>query len=180
MGGAIDRVAPRATIILNADAFDERHLTKAGYVADPRYDGSLDAFMRAFLAAPKKTSDLVLAMNIVAMAAAYSPNPDRPWRVDLPFDSTGEIIESVWARWLEGDPVRLVERHANALKGLRLLFLDCGKRDQFHLQYGLRIFRQRLSRLEIPHHAEEFDDDHSDVDYRMDVSLPFLYRAPKP
>jgi hypothetical protein len=24
---------------------------------------------------------------------------------------------------------------------------------------------------------EEFDDDHSDIDYRMDVSLPFLYRA---
>ena len=27
---------------------------------------------------------------------------------------------------------------------------------------------------------EEFDDDHSDIDYRMDVSLPFLYRALKP
>ena len=24
---------------------------------------------------------------------------------------------------------------------------------------------------------EEFDDDHSDVDYRMNGSLPFLYRA---
>lgn len=23
----------------------------------------------------------------------------------------------------------------------------------------------------------KFDDDHSNVDYRMDVSLPFLYRA---
>jgi hypothetical protein len=27
---------------------------------------------------------------------------------------------------------------------------------------------------------EEFDDNHSDIDYRMDVSLPFLYRALKP
>jgi hypothetical protein len=37
-------------------------------------------------------------------------------------------------------------------------------------------------RREIPgkHRYEEFDDDHSDVDYRMDVSLPFLYRALKP
>ena len=32
----------------------------------------------------------------------------------------------------------------------------------------------------IAHRYEEFDDDHSDVDYRMDVSLPFLYRALKP
>ena len=32
----------------------------------------------------------------------------------------------------------------------------------------------------IAHTYEEFDDNHSDVDYRMDVSLPFLYRALKP
>ena len=34
--------------------------------------------------------------------------------------------------------------------------------------------------LRIRHHYEEFDDDHSDIDYRMDVSLPFLYRTLKP
>jgi len=27
---------------------------------------------------------------------------------------------------------------------------------------------------------EEFDDNHSDIDYRMDVSLPFLYETLKP
>jgi hypothetical protein len=27
---------------------------------------------------------------------------------------------------------------------------------------------------------EEFADTHSDIDYRTDVSLPFLYRALKP
>jgi 2-oxoglutarate ferredoxin oxidoreductase subunit alpha len=40
----VGRVAPGATVILNADAFDERSLNKAGYPADPRHDGSLDAF----------------------------------------------------------------------------------------------------------------------------------------
>jgi len=29
----------------------------------------------------------------------------------------------------------------------------------------------------IAHRFEEFDDDHTNVDYRMDVSLPFLYEA---
>jgi hypothetical protein len=28
----------------------------------------------------------------------------------------------------------------------------------------------------VPHHYEEFDDNHSAVDYRMDVSLPWLYQ----
>ena len=31
----------------------------------------------------------------------------------------------------------------------------------------------------IRHTYEEFDDNHSDIDYRMNVSLPFLYRALK-
>jgi 2-oxoglutarate ferredoxin oxidoreductase subunit alpha len=35
---------PGAAILLNADAFDERALQKAGYSADPRADGSLTAF----------------------------------------------------------------------------------------------------------------------------------------
>ena len=37
-----------------------------------------------------------------------------------------------------------------------------------------------LAAAGITHRYEEFDDDHSDVDYRMDVSLPFLYRALAP
>ena len=31
--------------------------------------------------------------------------------------------------------------------------------------------------LAIEHVYEEFDDDHSNTDYRMDVSLPFLYHT---
>mgnify|MGYP001579190669 FL=1 len=42
-----------------------------------------------------------------------------------------------------------------------------------------RILSQRLAEAGIRHRCEEFDDDHSDIDYRMDVSLPFLYRALK-
>lgn len=140
--------------------------------------GSLDAFIRAFLAAPKKTSELVLAMNIVAMAAAYSPAPAAPWRLELPFDPrTGRIREEIWNRWLAEDPVRLCERYAPQLKQLRLLYLDCGRLDQFHLQFGLRIFAERLSALGVPHVIEEFDDDHSDTSYRYEVSFPRLWQA---
>ena len=51
---------------------------------------------------------------------------------------------------------------------------------QYHIHYGARILSKRLAAAGIRHTYEEFDDDHSDVDYRMDVSLPFLYRALKP
>jgi S-formylglutathione hydrolase FrmB len=140
--------------------------------------GGLDGFLEEFFAAPKKTSELVLAMNIVAMAAAYSPDPAAPRGFVLPFDPhSGEIDEKVWSRWLAHDPVRLCSRHVEELKRLKLLYLDCGKRDQFHLQYGLRILSARLRALGVIHQAEEFDDDHTDVGYRYDVSLPLVWEA---
>jgi len=42
---------------------------------------------------------------------------------------------------------------------------------------GSGLLSQRLAAAGIRHRYEEFDDEHSDIDYRMDVSLPFLYRA---
>ena len=38
------RLEPGGTLIVNADAFDERNLTKAGYAANPLDDGSLDGY----------------------------------------------------------------------------------------------------------------------------------------
>jgi S-formylglutathione hydrolase FrmB len=143
--------------------------------------GSIEAFVEAFLAAPKKTPEDIMALNILAMAAAYSPNPMKPWRADLPFDpKTGAIDEEVWRRWLEKDPVRMVEKGADALKAMRLVFLDCGSRDQFNLQYGLRTLSERLSGKGVPHTALEFDDNHSDTSYRFDVSLPKIWEAIRP
>ncbi len=40
-----------------------------------------------------------------------------------------------------------------------------------------RAFAARLETLDIAHTYTEFDDTHSNIDYRMDHSLPFLYRA---
>jgi len=73
----------------------------------------------------------------------------------------------------------VLEHSPKILKGksLRGITIDCGWRDQYHIHYGSRILSQRLAEAGIRHRYEEFDDDHSDIDYRMDVSLPFLYRV---
>jgi hypothetical protein len=34
-----------------------------------------------------------------------------------------------------------------------------------------------LTEMKVPHIYEEFSDDHTAVDYRMDVSLPILAKA---
>ena len=48
------------------------------------------------------------------------------------------------------------------------------------LHYGARLLSKRLAQHGIAHRYEEFDDNHSSIDYRMDTSLPFLYRALRP
>jgi enterochelin esterase-like enzyme len=140
--------------------------------------GGLDAFLEEFLRKPRRETKDILAMNVVAMAACYSPNPDSKHGFDLPVDlETGELVAEVWERWLEHDPVRLLDRHADALRGLKLLFVDCGTTDEFHLHHGARIFTRKLRELGIEHHYEEFDDGHMKISYRYDRSLEMLSRA---
>ena len=74
----------------------------------------------------------------------------------------------------------MVKAHRQNLKTLKAIFIDCGWRDQFHIHYGCRLLSKALTRYGVKHVYEEFDDNHSGIDYRMNVSLPFLYRALKP
>jgi S-formylglutathione hydrolase FrmB len=119
-------------------------------------------------------------LMILAMAATYDPDPDSPYGIRLPVDlNTCELDETRWSRWLEHDPLVLVERPEcqDNLRRLSGIFIDCGRNDQYTLHYGARAFVHKLERLGIPHSYEEFDDNHSNIDYRLDVSLPFLYGA---
>ena len=140
--------------------------------------GGVRRFLEAFEARPQKGKDDFLTLNILGMAACYSPEPDAEMGVGLPFDlATGLPREDVWSRWLAHDPLRRLPAHADALRSLRLLWIDCGKRDEFHLHHGARAFARELDRLGIAHVHEEFDDGHMNVSYRYDRSLPALARA---
>lgn len=146
-----------------------------------RQDGGVVPFLAAFDAAPKKLDGRWLTtMNILAMAACYSPDAAEPAGFALPFDpDTCELRPDVWARWLANDPVRLVDEPAprEALAGLACLYFDCGNRDEYNLQWGARALVRRLLARQIPHVYEEFDDGHTGTAYRFDRSLPLLARV---
>ncbi len=118
-------------------------------------------------------------INFLAMAAHYSPNPGSPHLgIDLPFDvETGAFRPEVWERWRAWDPVNMVERHAENLKRLRLVYVDCGRKDEFTLHWGARALVAALRRHGIEPRYEEFDDGHMAVSYRYDVSIPLLAEA---
>ena len=141
--------------------------------------GGLAKWMEAFEAKRQKKNDDMLTLNILGMSAAYSPNPaSRPFGFDLPCDlESGVFREEVWARWLEYDPIRMLESRADALRSMKLLYMDCGTRDEWSLHHGARLFTRRLAQLGIAHEYEEFDDGHMNVQYRYEVSLPRLARA---
>ena len=108
-------------------------------------------------------------MNL-CMAATYDPDPRAPNGFRIPFNAeTGEVILERWRNWRRHDPINLVAKYRANLKSLRGIYIDCGWRDQYHIHYGSRLLSQRLAEAGIKHRYEEFDDDHSDVDYRMDV-----------
>jgi len=140
--------------------------------------GGIEGFLKYFYEKPQKGHEDILTLNVIAMSACYSPNPERePHLFDLPFDhKTGELIEDVWERWLDWDPVRLVGHRESALRRLKLFF-DCGTKDEFRLYAGARIFSGKLKKMGIEHVYEEFEDTHMEIHYRYDRSLKFISKA---
>ncbi len=144
------------------------------------YEGGVSAFMDKIQSGKKLSGSDMHILMMLAMAATYDPDPTQPFGVRLPVTSdTCELIEDRWQNWLAWDPVRMIERQdvQENLRKLRGLYIDCGARDQYKLVFGARQLVKRLDELGIKHHYEEFPDNHSSVDYRMDVSLPYLYKA---
>ena len=90
---------------------------------------------------------------------------------------TCELIEERWDNWRRHDPLVHARTKADNLRRLKALYIDCGTTDQYRLLYGARRVARRLNQLGIRHRYDEFDDNHSGVDYRMDESLPFIARA---
>jgi hypothetical protein len=139
------------------------------------YDGDPEAFLRAFWRNNRPSGLDYTTLMILAMAASYDPDPAAPSRIRLPFDPrTCELDAERWNRWLQFDPLTLLDQHDAALRSLYALHIDVGRFDQYHIQYGTRRFTDALRQRGIAHRFEEFDGTHSAIDWRLDHSLPFL------
>jgi hypothetical protein len=147
---------------------------KAARALRDEYGGSYERFFADFRARPafSKESDGAL-LNTWAMAACYSAEPDGT--VTLPFDpATGRFRDQVWQRWLAVDPVRMAAGHADALRSLRGVYLDAGRKDDFWLDLGAAAFSAELDALGVEHVFELFDATHSGIEYRYPKALAFL------
>lgn len=103
-----------------------------------------------------------LTQTVVQMAADVAPNPDTsPFLADFPLevvDGDVQLVEAVWERWLQDDPLTMVPSHRESLLQLSSIGLDCGTQDD--LIDDNRKLSQALLDAGIPHIFEEFDGNH--------------------
>lgn len=140
------------------------------------YDGDYEAFWTDFRARrgrPKPSDGSLL--NVWTMAACYSADADGTVR--LPWHADGRIDQAVWDRWLAWDPVRMAPGHADALRGLRAIWVDAGRGDDFYLDLGAAAFVAALRELGISEPVlrfELFAGSHSNLEWRYPLALGFL------
>ena len=116
------------------------------------------------------------AIALLACAAAYAPAMTSPYpHCDLPFDpTTALVVPEVWSRFLEHDPVLLLERFPAALSRASFVYLDAGNRDEHGLHFGARRLAKLLRARDVPVLHEEFDGGHRNTTQRFGSSLPRL------
>jgi len=142
-----------------------------------RYDGDIWRWWRDFGSRVSFTKEEDMSLlSVLGVAACFSANEDGS--VDLPFDpATGAIRPTVWQRWLDWDPVRMVPSHTDALRGLRLSGSTRARGTSTTLTSAPRRSVPRSRTSESPTTAfisSFFEAGHMGIDYRYPVSLAWL------
>ena len=126
------------------------------------------------------------AMAFVAIARAFSPNPDNPpFNCDLPVIYHGDSISvnyDALKKWESNFPLNMIDSHVKELKSLNAIKIDWGRNDEFfHIPLTSLLFSQKLEAFGINHEAEMYLGDHSHKVWGPDgrwynALLPFFER----
>ena len=165
--------------------------------ANSAWSGVLQLTSKDQLNGPQRSFAQFYHSAMIALSAAFSPNPNRPpFFVDFPFESKSGICnppaegklltktpcvqknEAVYAKWRARFPVYIAEANKENLKRLRGIFLDYGEKEEFeHIRTGVKLLSNIFSDLNIPHQFEVYaDGDHGSlIRQRMETRLlPFF------
>lgn len=109
----------------------------------------LKAYMAADLnLALPKDGDLTYALGL---SAAYaSVGRWHPGQFQWLYDANGRFREKIWQRWLDNDPLTIVQRNKNAFRASQSIYLEGAAQDQFGANIGARklyeVIRDRSAR----------------------------------
>ena len=101
----------------------------------------------------------------LALAAAFSPNPDAPpLFYNPPFVRSGDkwvSVDVVYRQWVEHAPLNMIATHAEQLKRLRGFMFDVGLSDQLVSPRSLAAMDSALTKAGVRHTYETYDGDHT-------------------
>ena len=117
-------------------------------------------------------------MNL-SVCSCYAPNLSVPkLHADLYFDlHTGEPVPDAWKRFLDWDPVLMVDRHVEALRSLRWIHLQAGTEDEYALHLAHRQLARRLDAHGIAHVIDEYPGKHGGHHWRMGERIRRMVEA---
>lgn len=112
---------------------------------------------------------------VLASAAAWSPNPNKPpLFVDLPWED-GEFRPQIAAKWAANAPLATLDQNISNLKRLRAIAADAGDKDT-SIAATVTTLDATLTRYGIAHFSEIYQGNHVDhVAERIEKQLmPFF------
>jgi enterochelin esterase-like enzyme len=112
---------------------------------------------------------------VMASAAAWSPDPNRPpFFFDLPWKD-GQLQPDVLAKWKENAPLVMMDQYIANWKKLRAIAFDAGAQD-VQIAATVQTLHERLTALGIPHDFEIYQGTHtSRIAERLETwTLPFF------
>jgi S-formylglutathione hydrolase FrmB len=114
------------------------------------------------------------SLELFSRSAAYSPNlHNPPYFVDCVIDSMGNMVDSVWAKWMLFDPITLVS--GLPVESNLQLYFDSGKNDELGMFTYNTNFAGRLASLGRNYVFYQYDGKHADLlNTRIPKSLVFL------
>ncbi len=120
--------------------------------------------------------DKFLTMGMYAMSACWSPNPEDPYYVDLPFEyPSGEVIEAVQAKWVTQDVFHMLDTYVDNFRSLNGIYFDIGLSDELGMDEAYPFMLQKMDAYGLDYTFEAFDGGHfTDTFGRLEVSLAFI------
>ncbi len=116
----------------------------------------------ATLAKLQETDDIskldFLSRATLTVAAAWSPNPDRPpFYLDLPTGDEAHIHSVLW-RWAANAPLVMIDQYSFNLRRYRAIAMDVG--DEDYLRVDAKALNQRMTELGVISDFQVYPGDH--------------------
>ncbi len=101
------------------------------------------------------------AKTFVALAVAFDPDSSAsPFPGQFPVDTSGNLIDTTWQKWLQHDPLTMLPFYKDNLKELTAIQFDCGISDEYYFYPQNASLSDSLNHYGIEHVFEGYDGDH--------------------